>query len=168
MEPKTVRRADGGFAPPRPNSIHNLGHNALVAGTSVLTLDGDLPVEMLSPGDRIITRDRGLVVLDDLRIFRGEARLVSVRAGTLGHLRPDTDILLPATQEVLIRDWRAAALYGRPQAMVAAERLVDGEFVRDLGAREVTLAALIFEEPHVIYADGLELASAVRDPARVG
>ncbi|HHS94811.1 MAG TPA: hypothetical protein ENK63_05690, partial [Rhodobacterales bacterium] len=33
------------------------------AGTPILTTEGALPVEYLSPGDRIITRDRGAVPL---------------------------------------------------------------------------------------------------------
>ncbi|MCE0504570.1 Hint domain-containing protein [Roseivivax sp. GX 12232] len=137
--------------------------NALLAGTRVLTLEGEMPVEYLSPGDRIITRDRGMVTLDDLRIMRGKVPVITIRAGSLGHMRPEADADLPASQEVLIRDWRAQALYGRARAMVPAERLVDGEFIRPAGLREVTLVALVFSEPHVIYAEGLELAAAVRE-----
>ncbi|MHA6323535.1 Hint domain-containing protein [Roseivivax sp. CAU 1753] len=159
MEPKTVRRASGGTAPLRHDSIRHM-HNALAAGTSVLTLDGTMPVEYLSPGDRVITRDSGMAVLCDVIIRKGPVDAVSIRAGTFGHTRPDQDALMPATQEVLIRDWRAKALFGSDRALVPVARLVDGEFVRALGPREMTLVALVFDAPHIVYADGLEVAAA--------
>ena len=160
MEPKTVRRASGGTAPLRHDSIQDMP-NALAAGTIVLTLDGALPAEYLSPGDRIITRDAGMAVLDDVIIRTGPVEAVSIRAGTLGHTRPDQDALMQARQEVLIRDWRAQALFGRDRALVPISRLVDGEFIRAEGPQEMTLVALVFDAPHIIYADGLELAAAV-------
>ncbi|QFS82737.1 hypothetical protein FIU97_07985 [Roseivivax sp. THAF40] len=159
MEPKTVRRVSGGTAPLRHDSIQNMT-NALAAGTSVLTLDGTLPAEYLSPGDRIITRDAGMAILRDVVIRSGPVEAVAIRAGTFGHTRPDQDALMPASQEVLIRDWRAQAIFGRARALVPASRLVDGEFVRALGPTEMTLVALIFDAPHIIYADGLEVAAS--------
>ncbi|SIS91632.1 Hint domain-containing protein [Roseivivax lentus] len=166
MEPKTVRRVSGGTAPLRHDSIHDMT-NAVAAGTSVLTLDGALPAEFLSPGDRVITRDAGMAVLREVVIRTGPVDAVAIRAGTLGHTRPDQDALLPASQEVLIRDWRAQAIFGRARALVPAARLVDGEFIRTLGPVEMTLVALVFDAPHIIYADGLELAAAlpVTEPA---
>ncbi|WP_425101243.1 Hint domain-containing protein [Tropicibacter sp. S64] len=137
------------------------GRNALVAGTVILTLDGALPVEFIAPGDRVITRDSGVAVVQALLRGRDVRRCVSVRAGSLGNARPDRDVILTATQEVLIRDWRAAALFGKTPALVAAERLVDGAFVRDIGACDMETIAVIFDAPHIVYADGLEVASAV-------
>ncbi len=160
MEPKTVRRVSGGTAPLRHDSIHDMT-NALAAGTIVLTLDGALPAEYLSPGDRVITRDSGMAVLGDVVIRTGPVEAVAIRAGTFGHTRPDQDALMPATQEVLIRDWRAQAIFGRDRALVPASRLVDGEFVRSVGRQEMTLVALVFDAPHIIYADGLEVAASV-------
>ena len=160
MEPKTVRRANGDSPAQRHEHDPSKTFNALVAGTTVLTLDGALPVEFLSPGDRIITRDSGMAVLSDIRRRTVTVDCVSIRAGSLGNTRPDRDAILPAAQEVLIRDWRAQALFGRAQALVPAARLVDGEFIRAAGQREVTLIELVFDAPHIVYADGLELASA--------
>ena len=139
--------------------------NAQTAGTVVLTLDGALPVEFLNPGDRVITRDSGVAVLRAVHRTRQVLPVVAIKAGSLGNTRPDRDVLLPATQEVLIRDWRAGALFGASQALVPAVRLVDGEFIRDMGAVEVDLVALVFDAPHILYADGLEVASAERETA---
>ena len=158
MEPKTVQGA-AGKAPAR-HIDSGSAFNALVAGTVVLTLDGALPVEYLNPGDRVITRDSGMAVLREVRRSRQTRQMVAVRAGTLGNSRPDRDALFPAHQEVLIRDWRAAALFGASRALVPAGRLVDGEFICNAGAQELDLVELVFDRPHIIYADGLEVASA--------
>ncbi|MCR8549060.1 Hint domain-containing protein [Salipiger sp. P9] len=163
MEPKTVRRDDGTLPARHVESSDSL--NALVAGTVVLTLDGALPVEYLSPGDRVITRDSGTAVLRGIRRRKAQAKLVAIRAGTLGSARPDSDAIVPAGQEILVRDWRAKALFGASRALVPAERLADGEFIRVIGTREVELLELQFDAPHILYADGLELASAA--PATV-
>ncbi|MBU2963779.1 Hint domain-containing protein [Citreicella sp. C3M06] len=168
MKPNMVRRdstdVSGGSRPARhvvsPETL-----NALVAGTNVLTLDGALPVEYLAPGDRVITRNAGAATLLGIRRYRARVRLVAIKAGTLGNCRPDRDALLPAGQEVLVRDWRAGALFGASRALAPAQRLVDGQFIRVIGTREVDLVELMLDGPHILYGDGLELASAAVVPA---
>ncbi len=164
MEPKTVGRRGGYAVNARMNTQEIT--NACVAGSNVLTLDGSLPAEYLSPGDRVITRDSGMAVLADVRSHRRIVPTVAILSGTFGNTRPDRDAVLHANQEVLIRDWRAQALFGTHSALVPARRLVDGEFVRDLGEVELLLVELVFDTPHILYADGLELASC--QPATAG
>ena len=134
--------------------------NALVAGTVVLTLDGALPVEHLAPGDRVITRDSGTAVLARVVCDNRRTDLVAIRAGTLGTRRPDRNMVLPAGQDVLLRDWRARLLFGASRALVPADRLADGLFVRKIGRHDVALVELRFDAPHILYGDGLELAAA--------
>ena len=141
------------------------GRNALTAGTVVLTLDGALPVEFIAVGDRVITRDSGIAMVREVRRAKVQMKAVAIKAGSLGNTRPDRDAVLPAAQEILIRDWRAEALFGASQALVPASRLVDGEFIRDIGTREFEVVELVFDTPHILYADGLEVASAKAEQA---
>lgn len=150
----------------RPNAQLRARHvvsreplNAVCAGTLVLTLDGELPVEHLTPGDRIITRTSGTARLFRLRHRRLMVEAVSIAHGTLGNARPDRDVVLPARQEILVRDWRASALFGASQALVPACRLIDGTYIRSLGRQKLDLFELHFETPQILYADGLELAA---------
>ena len=136
------------------------------AGSTVLTLDGALPVEFLAPGDRVITRDRGMVLLRGVRRVEVTCDMVSIMAGTLGHTRPEHDTLLPAEQKVLLRDWRAQALFGAPQALAPARKLIDGEFIRMAGRQTLTLFQLDFNAPHILYVDGMELACEPITPLR--
>ncbi|PWE30469.1 hypothetical protein DDZ14_15630 [Maritimibacter sp. 55A14] len=156
MKPKTTARVGGQVS--ATVDAHAL--TGLPTGTTILTGDGALPIEFLAPGDRIVTRDGGMAVLRGIRSRKVTGRAVRVRAGTLGHGRPDTDTLLPAGQRILLRDWRAPALFGCAQALVPVDRLVDGEFLVREEDVAMTLHELVFDAPHILYADGLELASS--------
>jgi hypothetical protein len=155
MKPKTVRRVKSEQdSQTRAYSMHA----GIVAGSIIFTSDGEIPVEYLSPGDKVVTRDAGMVKLVETFIHRISAPAVAIKAGSLGHTRPDQNVIIPAEQQILIRDWRAQSMFGKPQAIVQAGQLVDGEFILDLGIRDLHLVHLTFERPHVIYADGLEIS----------
>lgn len=134
--------------------------HGFLPGSIVLTLDGALPAEYLGPGDRIITRDAGMATLRGVERFTALCDSVAVPAGTLGADRPDRDVILPASQQVLLRDWRARALFGQNQALCPLGRLIDGEFIRHAGRKRLDLIRLGFDAPHILYVDGMELACA--------
>ena len=135
--------------------------SGLCAGSIVLTLDGELPVEHLSIGDRIVSRTSGTAVLRDIQVTEVMMTPIRIKAGSLGHTRPDRDMLVSPEAQLHIRDWRAEALFGTPSAMVAARRLIDGEFVAEETTRVVTLFTLVFDRPQVIYADGMEIGAGL-------
>jgi hypothetical protein len=130
----------------------------LVAGTPVLTLDGALPVEHLLPGDRVITRSGAVRLSGISSQVVPDAALLRISASALGHDRPEDDVLLPPDQPILLRDWRAKALFGADRASVPAARLIDGSYVRAEHAPSARLVHLRFAQPVVIYAAGLELS----------
>ncbi len=157
MKQNTVGRATGQSPLSHPVSLP-APKAGFVGGTILLTRDGEMPVEFLSPGDRIITRDAGMVRLERIGHRRALTRAISFAAGSLGHTRPDQDLVLPAAQLILIRDWRAKAMFAAKPAMVRVDALVDGEFICDLGPQKMLLHQLHFTDPHVVYAGGLELS----------
>ncbi|TLP60511.1 hypothetical protein FEE96_16740 [Parasedimentitalea maritima] len=132
----------------------------LMRDTIVLTRQGDVAVQDIRAGDHVITRGAGMVQVHSITRQRAFQRAISIAAGSLGDTRPDCDIVLPADQKVLIRDWRAQALFGQDQALVAASSLVDGEFIIDQGMQVLELYTLELGQSHVIYAGGLEVAGA--------
>ncbi len=154
MKPKTIGQSCGGLTV--TPSAEETGFST---ASIILTLDGEKPVADIRPGDRVITRDSGCAMVKRIEISGRLTRIVRIKAGSLGHTRPDRDVTLPAGQPILVRDWRAQAIFGAPQALVPASRLVDGEFVTLHTAQEILLCSLGFDHPHVLYVDGLELAS---------
>lgn len=130
----------------------------ITAGTNVLTLDGELPVQFLAPGDRVITRAGARKLIDiEVSLLRG-VEMVRISASALGHDKPEADLFVAPTQPVFVRDWRAQALFGRDSALVEAQRLTDGEYIRRETVAEVRLFTLRFAAEEVVYAGGLELA----------
>lgn len=140
----------------RTDSAQTL-QTGICAGTTVMTLDGELPVEVLSEGDRVITRDSGTAVLRKVTSRTIRLHPIRIKAGSLGHTRPDRDMLVAPGARIHIRDWRAEALFGAPAADIAAARLVDGEFLAELPSRDMTVYTLHFDRDHIIYADGIEM-----------
>lgn len=129
-------------------------------GALVLTMEGALPVEYLAPGDRLITRN-GARRLRQIEVTRLQnARLILIGAETLGDRQPEAPMAVPATQPILVRDWRAKALCGTPAALIPAARLADGEFIRAVVLDEVRLYTLAFDAAEVISANGIEIACA--------
>jgi len=132
------------------------GPKGIASGTVLATLDGYLPVDFLEPGNRVVTRE-GMRILRAIRVHRYSGRAVTITASALGHDRPEHDLTLPADTRVLLRDWRAGALYGSAQAVVPVSRLVDGEYVAETSVRSMRLYELVFDTPQVVYAEGVEL-----------
>jgi len=131
--------------------------SGIVTGTDVVTGDGLIPVEHLSAGDRVITRDGGMQRLAWVQSLLVTTFMVKIGVDALGHNRPEAPLMLPEGQRVLIRDWRAKALYGGTVVGVPAGRLADGTVIRRVGPRSLRLFRLGFERQHTIYAGGLEL-----------
>jgi hypothetical protein len=114
---------------------------------------GRNPVEYLSPGHKVVTRDPGAVTLLFTFVHRISAQAVTTKAGSVEHTRPDHNVIIPAEQNILVRGWRARSMFGKAQTIVQAEDLIDGEFITDMGARDLHLMHLTFGKQHVIYAE---------------
>jgi hypothetical protein len=135
-----------------------MSRRGLALGTRVLTLEGELPVEFLSPGDKVITRSgaRELIALSADEV--SDMPMMRISAAAFGEARPSGDRLIAPGQPVFLRDWRARAMFGTATAIVPAAKLADGEWIRKETLAEARLFTLHFAEEEVIYAEGLELA----------
>jgi hypothetical protein len=158
MKPKTVRRVKS-----KQNSQTRTCSmlSGIVAGSIIFTTEEEIPVEYLSPGHKVVTRDSGAVTLLFTSVHRISAQAVTTKAGSVEHTRPDHNVIIPAEQNILVRGWRARSMFGKAQTIVQAEDLIDGEFITDMGARDLHLMHLTFGKQHVIYADGLKISVAL-------
>lgn len=141
--------------PVRPAGVAAVA--GMVSGTDILTLDGAIAVEHLLPGDRLIVRGGGIARLASLSVIDTESALIRLESQCLGRGRPEGRALVGPDTLLLVRDWRAGALWGQPSAMVPASRLIDGGCIRREPARPVRLFLPVFDTPQVIYAGGLEI-----------
>lgn len=136
----------------------------IAAGTVVLTLSGAMPVEFVAPGDRVITRAGARTVTAVEIAVVPQAQVIRISAGVLGKDRPEADVIVTPRQPLLIRDWRAKALTGVDQAVMRADRLIDGDYIRTETVAEARLVTLRFADPQVIFAAGLELCCEAAIP----
>ncbi|WP_461472156.1 Hint domain-containing protein [Pararhodobacter sp.] len=136
----------------------------LLAGTTVATDQGWLPVETLRAGDRVVTFDHGMRPVKAVRISKlwtaaqGAPRAVwplLIPARVLGN-RSETRLL--PEQSVLIESDAAEEMYGDPFTMVAAGTL-EGYMgiTRVPPTRELTVVSLKFEGDEVVYTNGTML-----------
>lgn len=165
MEPKSVRHAADGHT--RPPSAQIASHGFPV-GTLIQTERGPLAVETLQPGELIETRNGGLQPLLGIKEVIRTCRAIKFQAGCFGARGPAQDMLLPEAQPVLIRDWRARAMFGQSQAMVRAGQLVDDTFIEDIGPRRLALYQLDLGRARIVQGFGIDLGtqSAASAPMR--
>ena len=139
------------------NGVHELHTSGFVPGTLIMTAEGELPVEYLNAGDRIVSRNRGLVRLHGVHQSSDILEPIHMSAHALGADLPRGHLSLRTDQPVLLRNWLAKALRGTPQAIINAEKLVNGETIVRGTKRRTTLLHLQFDAPQIIYANGLEM-----------
>lgn len=137
-----------------------------VAGTAILTPEGERAVESLSAGDRVVTRDHGVQRVrwvGRCRVpARGRFAPVEFVPGAIGNARP---LRVSPQHRVLLVDWRADMLFGASEVLVAAVHLVDGRRVRQAEGGMVTYVHLLFDRHEIIYAEGAPTESFHPGPA---
>ncbi|PUB13154.1 Hint domain-containing protein [Yoonia sediminilitoris] len=139
-----------------PFHVIHVSETGICPGTEIMTLDGELPVEHLMAGDRVITR-AGVAVLAGVTTRRAKVRPIVIKGGSFGHTRPGVDMTVTPATRIHVRDWRAQALFGSDSADIAAQRLADGEFVSQATWRLMQVFDLQFENESIIYANGVEI-----------
>ena len=146
---------------PLPLASRRSRPTGLIPGTLVRTSQGEMPVEFLLAGD-IIETPEGRVELRGTSVLAArDVDVVVIEPGAavaaVGRARALT---VPVDQQVLVNDWRATILHGQSQMLTPASSLVDDMLVRRETRAAVQLIRLHFDTPQVIWADGIEVASA--------
>ncbi|WP_233587190.1 Hint domain-containing protein [Pseudorhodobacter sp. E13] len=136
-----------------------------VAGTAILTPDGEVPVESLQAGDLVITHDDGpqpLRWIGQRRVAaEGSFAPIHIRANTFGSHR---DLLVSPLHRILIRDSLAELLFGEAEVLVAAKDLVNDRSVLSVPGGEVDYVHLLFDRHQVVFSEGLATESFLPGP----
>ncbi|WP_176244075.1 Hint domain-containing protein [Pseudoruegeria aquimaris] len=141
-----------------------------VEGTHILTPDGPVPVETLSVGDRVVTRDHGVQkvrwigsspVEPEIMAIKPALKPIFFAAGSLGKGLPERDLRVSRQHRFLVRDWRAEMMFGEPDGVLTpAFTLCNDSTIRmDHGKERVVYYHVAFENHEVIYAEGVETES---------
>lgn len=139
---------------PRAASAPVGGEEAcFAAGTRVATPDGDRPIETLAPGDTVFAYGNGAFTQTRvLRVFRGSARVLSLRAGGRTLLATADHPLLARSGFTrageLVPDEEIATLSGGKLAWTPVSPAAPSEAPRPVFNLEL-------EAPHTFIAEGI-------------
>ncbi len=132
-------------------------------GTRIATPRGEVAVEDLRVGDRVITRDHGLQAIRWIgarALSRTELalapdlRAVRIRAGALGHGLPERDMLVSPNHRMLVMSEHTRLFFDEAEVLVAAKHLADGKGIAQVDTDGVTYIHVMFDHHEVILADG--------------
>lgn len=136
-----------------------------VAGTMILTPEGERPVEALEPGDLVITKDEGAQPVRWIGhrevAATGALAPIEIREGTFG---PHRRLLVSPQHRVLVRDSLAELLFGDAEVLVAAKDLVNGHSVRVREGGTVDYVHLLFDRHQLVSSAGLTTESFLPGP----
>lgn len=144
------------------------------AGALIQTQNGQVPVEKLSVGDMILTRDNGLqpirwigstrISTDTLK-RNPNLRPIRIKAGALGKNTPSSDLLVSPQHRVLVRSKVAVKMFGAMEILVAAKQLLQKEgidYAEDM--TEVEYVHFLFDQHEVVISNGAETESLYTGP----
>ena len=132
-------------------------------GSMVLTDQGEVAVEDLQPGDRVLTRDNGFQTIRwagqrglSLAELIAEPRFnpVSIAKGALGGGLPERDMRVSPQHRMLITGPRAELLFGEHEVLVAAKHLVGLPGIEQRLSKGVSYIHILFDNHEIIRADG--------------
>ena len=136
-----------------------------VSGTMIRTEAGDVPVERLEIGQKVVTRDAGAQPIRWIGRrslpAEGEMAPVEIAAGTFGeHGR----LCVSPLHRVLVENAQAELMFGTHEVLVAARDLVDGKHVKTRAGGRVEYVHILFDDHQVVWSDGLLSESFLPGP----
>ena len=132
-------------------------------GTLIATMQGEIPVEGLRPGDRVVTRDNGLQPVRwvgrtqfFLHDFQAEPHLlpVFIRQGALGKGLPERDMMVSPNHRVLVANEKTTLRYREPEVLVAAKHL-SSPGVHTIQCAGTTYVHFMCDRHEIVLADGI-------------
>jgi hypothetical protein len=133
-------------------------------GTMIATQRGEVAVERLDVGDRIITRDNGLQVIRWLGkravhtdFLPANAHLCPVRIarGALGNDLPEREMVVSPNHRILVSNDKTALHFDAAEVLVSAKHLTGLPGVERVKGITTHYLHLMFERHEVILSDGV-------------
>ena len=132
-------------------------------GTLIATPRGEVLVESLKEGDRVITRDNGIQEVRWLGMtnLSGRAMLqkehlkpVLIQKGSLGYGLPERDMLVSPNHRVLVNNDKTALYFEEREVLVAAKHLTGLAGVNRVDTPKATYVHFMFDQHEVVLSDG--------------
>lgn len=172
--PEEANRA---LLPDPLTGIQIIGLVCFAAGTLIETAQGNIPVENLTVGDLVNTKDGGLQKIEwiNSKVFPLDSGKVlkttpvRIKAHAFGPSQPGTDLIVSQQHRILVQGPAAELLFGEPEVLVPAKHLVNGkdiEFATDITS--VEYVHFMFDRHQIVTSNGMATESFYPDQAAVG
>ncbi len=132
-------------------------------GTLIATPRGEVPVESLRVGDKIITRDNGMQEIrwmgrKDLTwaelSVAPHLKPVLVRQGSLGNGLPERDMMVSPNHRLLVANDRTALYFDEHEVLVAAKHLISSKGIHSVDTAGVSYLHFMFDRHEVVLGNG--------------
>jgi hypothetical protein len=132
-------------------------------GTMIATPRGEVPVQSLRAGDKVITRDNGL---QEIRWTGAKAlnwvdlaanprmKPVLVKAGSLGNGLPEWDMMVSPNHRLLVANDQTAVYFDEHEVLVEAKHLVGSKGMHSVDTAGVTYIHFMFDRHEVVLSNG--------------
>jgi Ca2+-binding RTX toxin-like protein len=132
-------------------------------GTLIATPKGEMLVEHLNVGDKVITRDNGI---QEIRWVGANAltwadfttnphlKPVLVKRGSLGNDLPEQDMLVSPNHRLLVANERTSLYFDEHEVLVAAKHLVGAAGVNSIDSVGTTYLHFMFDRHEVVLSNG--------------
>lgn len=138
-----------------------------VEGARLATPSGPRAVEDLTPGDMVNTRDSGALPVRWVgsRTLQAKSHMAPIvfLPGAIGNT---AELRVSPHHRMLIGGWRAEALFGEHEVLVAAKDLVNGDTIYRAEGGTVTYWHIMFDRHEIVTSEGI--ASESFHPAAAG
>ena len=132
-------------------------------GTAIATPKGEVAVETLKVGDRVLTRDNGIqtiiwtgqkrVDFQQLKLLP-ELRPILIKAGAIGDGQPERDMLVSPSHRMLILSELAQLYFEQSEVLVAAKHMLAMDGVEVSDQPYVTYIHFICQNHEIVLSDG--------------
>ncbi|QBF33528.1 Hint domain-containing protein [Thalassococcus sp. S3] len=160
------------FNQPNPDTLTyesvgagDTGLACFVLGTEIETPNGPLPIEMLAPGDLVLTRDNGARAVrwigQSVTDGTGPFAPIRIRRGTLGAVQ---DVLVSPQHRVLVSGWQAELLFGEDEILVPAKTLINDSTITPAPCSIARYVHILFDRHEIVTTSGMESESFFPGP----
>lgn len=147
-----------------------LSLTGLTVGTPIMTSAGERPVEDLTPGDQLMTKDAGARPLlatshqNISLVSQADRAPIYFERGSITPDFPSVQLYLDPMQLLVIRHDLFEMCFERREVLVTARDLVSFAGGRQItGQHEVSLIYLTLDAPHLVYCENVILALGCQD-----
>ncbi|MBR9841813.1 MAG: hypothetical protein GYB25_01515 [Rhodobacteraceae bacterium] len=157
------------------DSVSLTGIQAVLSGSLITTQRGEIAAEDLRPGDRVVSRDRGLVPLRWIGRITADTRQnrdtapIRIPRHALGRNLPVRDLYMAPDQKIWLKGAEFRDLFASHEVLIPAAALAGWSGITQATyLTEPTYMLLLFDQPEIIIADGLQIESRRPDAALAG